>query len=258
MKLLNDKKTQYFKKSLFDLRNKFLQVKEEIFDLIYPKICFSCRKPLDSKTSIYLCPACLKKISFHEPPFCNYCGCQVDSAEIEECPYCSSQGYNFTRGYSVFSYDTLGKECIHDLKYKSCTYLAGSLAQIMADFSRKYIKTNYIDLIVPIPLHWKKLRDRSFNQTELLANSLGKKLNIPVISVLKRIVHNPAQVDLPREKRLKNVKGIFACVRASNVLGKNVLLIDDVFTTGATLNECARVLKESGARDVWGFTPARG
>lgn len=133
------------------------------------------------------------------------------------------------------------------------------LGEIMADFANKNINSHEIDLIVPIPLHPVKLRERQFNQSEALATYLAKKLNKKIIKDrIKRIKYTLPQTELKREDRLKNVKDAFLAKRHNGFEDRTILLIDDVFTTGATLHECAKSLKNAGAKKVIAFALARG
>ena len=116
-----------------------------------------------------------------------------------------------------------------------------------------------MDFIIPIPLHKNKLKKRGFNQAEELAKGISKFLEKPIFNdVLLKIKPTFAQMELSKEKRRENIKGAFVCQKPIVVRGKKILLVDDIFTTGATMEECARVLKEAGAREVWGAVVARG
>lgn len=237
--------------------------REQLLSLIYPKSCFSCQKPLNPQSHIYLCFDCWNKLeSSISPPFCAICGRPIDTLNVEEtdkCPLCIGYHYCFKLGYTAAKYDGLIKDCIHSFKYSYNTYLAGTLAQLMINFSLRYIDLKQIDILVSVPLHWKKLRERGFNQAELLAKRISLKLGIPLEkNGLCRIKDILSQTQLQRQERLLNVKGAFVAKKADSFTGKRILLVDDVFTTGATLNECSRVLLQAGAKEVWVFSLARG
>lgn len=244
---------------------------EQLLDLIYPKVCFGCRRPIDYQSNIYLCSECWEELDRQiTPPFCTICGRPInisphenlyfgDISDLGRCPDCIGCCYHFSRGYTAALYERLVKDCIHNFKYNYNTYLAGTLAQLMIKFSLKYIDIRKIDVLVPVPLHWRRFRQRGFNQAQLLAKRISIDLGIPVRkNVLRRIRHIPSQVELPRCERLDNVKGAFKVRNTDGLIDKLVLLIDDVFTTGATLDECSRVIMEAGAKDVWVFSLARG
>lgn len=233
--------------------------KEKLLDIIYPRICFGCKRHIPSEVEGYICLDCLQKIEIHRPPFCITCGRSIDLLEIDRCTDCAGCRYYFTRGYSLSPYDGLLKECLHSFKYNWHTYLGRTLARLMTDFALKYIDLQKIDVITAVPLHWRRQRDRGFNQSVILGRIIADNTGIPFIEdCLIRIRTVQPQVELSRQERIRNVEGVFAVRKPKRFLGKRILLIDDVFTTGATLNECSRVLLKSGAGDVWVFTLSRG
>ncbi len=133
------------------------------------------------------------------------------------------------------------------------------LGKVMLDFANKNMNVHEIDLIVPVPLHPLKLRERQFNQSEVLATYLAKRLNKKIIiNRVKRIKYTLPQTELKREERLKNVRGVFLAKKYSGFEDSTILLVDDVFTTGATMHECAKSLKDAGAKKVIAFALARG
>ena len=245
------------------LKTHLIRIREELLSLVYPKICFGCKKTLAAQSNVYFCEKCwdVLKNNF-KPPFCKICGRSLEScnANISKCADCESYNWHFSQGFSATVYDGMAKECIHSFKYKFNTYLADSLAQLMIDYANNY-NDNFanVDVIVPVPLHWRKLRQRGFNQTKLLAIKLGNAFNVPVETRgLSRFRYTPSQTGLPRQQRIKNVNDVFIARKPEVFIAKKVLLIDDVFTTGSTLNECSKVILKSGARDVSVFSLARG
>ncbi len=243
---------QYFKRYI-----------NEVLDLIYPKICIFCKEKIPSSFENYLCEKCLKGLNKLNPPYCVSCGIpitvQIFGDVIIKCPECIASHYYFKRGYAASLYDGLIKECIHNFKYNSHTYLGNTLADIMTEFAFKNIHLNKIDCIVPVPLHWKKMRDRGFNQSAILGKTLSKRTGIYFCDKgLSRVKSMPAQVKLSRNERIKNLKGAFIVKEPKYFIDKKILLIDDVFTTGATMNECAKTLMDVGAREVYAFSLSRG
>ncbi|MBI4119931.1 MAG: ComF family protein [Parcubacteria group bacterium] len=166
--------------------------------------------------------------------------------------------------YHIFNYqtDTLAKKLIHALKYELVREIISTIAVALQRESahlRRLIQTNQIDLIVPLPLHWRRLRDRGFNQSDLIAREIVEIIQRPLIeNMLKRKFHRQPQMRVKnRKNRERNIRGIFECVNPGAVKGKNVLLVDDVATTGATLREAARALKAAGAAKIFAFTLAQ-
>jgi ComF family protein len=147
------------------------------------------------------------------------------------------------------------QEAICLFKFRGKVALAPALAQLMVDRLPLF---DSVDLVIPVPLHPKRLREREFNQSLLLADRIARRLGLPLsYANLVRIAPAPAQTTLSRKRRLKNLRGAFAVRRPDAIAGKRILLIDDVFTTGATVNECAKTLRKAGAGDVFALTLAR-
>lgn len=174
------------------------------------------------------------------------------------CPACKSRTETKLSGIIIAAKYDEGptKEMIYGLKYLGLTALAGELASIVAGRIRSLPIISDC-LVVPVPLHIRKFHRRGFNQSELIARSLSEILDLPGGDALVRTKDTASQVGLSRSKRLKNVVGAFRCEDTELVSGKNILLVDDVMTTGATLSECAKALKDAGAKKIWGVVVAR-
>jgi ComF family protein len=158
----------------------------------------------------------------------------------------------------VVSYETIILNAIHQFKYGRDLSIGALLASLMADFSFPDLECRDYSLIIPVPLHIKKLRKRGFNQAIILADAIGKKWQIPVnFSLLKRCKFTLSQTGLDKKERERNIKRAFEVTDRAKIAGKNILLVDDVYTTGATLNECAKILTKAGAQKVAVLTLAR-
>ena len=156
---------------------------------------------------------------------------------------------------SPFCFEGMIRQAIIQLKYHHFKALAPSLAQLLVDYLKS--KPLSADVIVPVPLHRRRLKRRGYNQSDLLARELGKGMNIPVVDdCLRRLRDTPSQTKSAAERRHANMQEAFAC-ESGRLWQKHVILVDDVSTTGATLNSCAIALKESGVASVWGLTLAR-
>jgi ComF family protein len=233
-------------------RNKILQF---LSDALFPKFCFKCQKE-----GSYLCEDCLATLDIN--PNC-FCLCEKPNiiSEATKCRKCSGKfldGLYFSSSYK----NNLVKRLIQKLKYEPyAKELASTLALLIITHFNLMQKTfsgeNFI--LVPTPLSKKKLKKRGFNQSEEIAKELAKNLNIPLLSgCLVKNKETLNQMELKKEERLKNVKNAFSVKNSEAIKNKNILLIDDVYTTGATMEECARVLKQAGAGKVFGVTVARG
>ncbi|MDD5596266.1 MAG: ComF family protein [Candidatus Omnitrophica bacterium] len=237
------------------------KVIQGLTDLIYPKKCLACSNKLGyESTDIFICAPCNKAIKKNLPPFCLSCGRHLERISFVKniCPDCQRTKLHFDRAFSPCRYEGTIKELIHEFKYKGKDYLGKPLSKIMADFIREYsLPIDYLDSIVPVPLHKLKLREREFNQAQLLSNHIAKTFNKEMLEAsLIRKRHTKTQADLERDLRLSNVMDSFAVVKEEKVRGKNILLVDDVLTTGATCSEAAKTLKNAGAKIVFVLTLA--
>ncbi len=145
------------------------------------------------------------------------------------------------------------QQAILDFKFRNMPWLAEALAAELAPM----LPDDY-DVLVPVPLHPKRLRERGYNQSELLARALSEQIGIPWKNSLRRIRHTPHQTGMSREQRLQNLNGAFDLKRGGDVVDRRILLVDDVFTTGTTLRQCAKVLHQCGAKEILGATLASG
>jgi ComF family protein len=188
------------------------------------------------------------------PPLCPRCGRPQSSALL--CPSCTGWPAEIDGIRSPFRFDGVIRQAIHELKYKNLRAIAGLFAQCLND----YLITNPVpgEVVVPVPLHPKRLRERGYNQSHLLAQELVKLTKLPLVdNCLIRARHSPPQARTATvDERRSNVANAFSC-RDQRLKGKPVLLIDDVSTSGATLDGCARALKQAGATSVWGLVLAR-
>jgi ComF family protein len=223
--------------------------KRAALDLFFPQSCVGCGKEGD-----VLCRNCTKSFPRIVPPVCPKCGKPQPSGII--CPKCVGWQNNIDGIRSPFKFEGVVREAIHQFKYKNIRCFTSPLAALLDEYLKKYPLS--VQVIVPVPLHSKRLRERGYNQSDLLAHELSKLINLPVnINCLKRIkYHLPQARTKSLEERLNNVNQAFTCI-STEMQKTNVLLIDDVSTSGATLDACAQALKMAGASSVWGLTLAR-
>jgi len=232
-----------------------------ITDLVYPKKCLACKGVLaQAESSKHVCAGCFSKIKFNIPPFCHSCGRHLEDFKKHKnlCPQCLRLTFNFDRAFSPCAYDGVVKELIHEFKYKGKVRLADPLAALMADFIREYsLPMEYMDHILPMPLSKTRLREREFNQAHHLSAHLSGVFEKDILdNVLIRSRHTRSQTELEMPERRKNILGSFKVTDRDAVRNKNILLVDDVLTTGATSSEAAGVLKEAGANIVFVLTLA--
>jgi len=221
-------------------------------DLIYPNYCLVCNSRIDSKRQEPVCGNCWESVEKNLPPFCSLCGRHLNPDDTKLCPSCLNKKFNFDRAFCPCLYTGTIKKLIHEFKYSGKDYLGRPLGSIMNTFIRDYnLPMEYLDFIVPVPLHQSRLREREFNQAEILSRHIGKEFSKRVLSdCLIRTKATKTQTELGTFERLHNMEGSFEVKRPQMVKGANLLLIDDVMTTGATSNEAAKSLKKSGAAIV--------
>jgi len=225
------------------------QLKGKVADFLFPPHCLGCGREGD-----FLCIPCCRALPRLLPPLCPKCSRPL--VQEDRCPICQKWRLEISGIRSPFLFQGVVRQAIHQLKYNNFKALASPLAQLLA----AYVETRPlpVEVIVPVPLHPRRLRERGYNQSALLARELGRLTSLPVVEdSLFKLRDTPAQTRaLNAEIRRSNVVGVFAC-RDEKLKGKQVLLIDDVCTTGATLDSCAITLSRVGASSVWGLALAR-
>jgi ComF family protein len=225
--------------------------------LLLNPLCAACDAPLDKPLEGPVCGSCWSGVARLTPPCCARCGDALASGRSASpfCPRCLRDPPLFTGARSAGQYHGSLRNIIHAFKYGRRRVLADRLARMMADAGADLI--NAADAVVPVPLHPRRTLGRGFNQADDLARHLGR----PVCRVLRRCRHGPPQASLPAARRQANVQRAYALRRTPGartlIQGKTLVLVDDVMTTGATLDACAAVLLGAGARTVLAITAAR-
>ena len=192
-----------------------------LLDLVFPPACEVCRRRGEEP----LCPDCFSRIQLMKPQLGIHC---------------------------ATAYEGIIRTALHRLKFKSKRKLASPLGVLLVKYLSQTpnLKMEEMDCIIPVPLHRSRRRQRGFNQAELLAQVVSKYYEVPVACALERTLDTHPQFDLPREKRLTNVKGAFKVLEPRAVYERKILLLDDIYTTGSTMAECGRALKIAGAKQV--------
>lgn len=222
-----------------------------LLDLVYPPHCLVCR----AEGETYLCAACIEKIDIITPPFCRKCGGPTESYHCEEC---RDREYHFECSRSAGIFEDVLRDAIHALKYQNHIAIVEPLAEIMAQSFNDTGLAGRADIIVPIPIHASRMIHRGFNQSEELARGFSKRVHLPMEPhILRKARKTKRQMELPFDLRISNIQGSFKVTHAERIRGKRVLLVDDVFTTGSTLDEAAKVLLAAGASVVNAYTLAK-
>lgn len=225
-----------------------IKAKNLALDILFPPLCLNCQKSVDDRNKL-ICEKCLSLIKFNNTLFCPVCRARLPENK-KICHYDSQYLLAAAGNYD----DTVLQNLIHCFKYK---YLKG-LAPVLGEITLKYLGILNLTslnlksfIVVPIPLHPKKERQRGFNQAKLIAEFLAQELNLELIEPLKRVKNTEQQAKLKdQDERIKNINGCFEIKNPEQIGHKNILLIDDVFTSGATINEAVKILKANGASKI--------
>ena len=231
-------------------RLRWRSLSSEFLNLLLPPRCVSC-----GRLGAWFCADCLSGIVRVTPPLCRRCGYTVVSEGL--CTHCQTSPLRIECIRSVCFYEGVCRKAIHAFKYDGCTVLARPLGRLMSDYWTRYPTLSCADVVVPVPLHPARLRERGYNQAGLLAREMANVVGLTSDErCLARLRATPPQVGLSGRQRKDNVRGAFCC-SGEECAGRQVVLVDDVCTTGATLEACAAALYQAGAGGVRALTLAR-
>jgi ComF family protein len=231
-----------------------------LLDLLFPPLCHVCRAFIPNAGELLICAGCLNKITLLASPLCTVCGTPfaTEDGVDHTCGACLTHPpFHTCRSAAVL--DGPLQELIHRFKYGGKVHLNQALGVLTAAALRTFGADAAADLILPVPLHRKRLRQRGYNQSQLIGEILAKKWQVPLeIGNLRRVRWTEPQTTLDARDRVSNVSGAFEVRDAVRLAGKRVLLVDDVLTTGSTMRACAEALREAGVAAVFAVTVARG
>jgi len=213
------------------------------------------------RPDFHVCWQCLAKLTVVSPPFCKICGDPVEGVVNIEytCSFCNNRRPFFDSARSAVRYSGPLEIAIQAFKYGGMTHLTSDFALLLFACVNTYYANIHFDIVTYVPLYPRKQRERTYNQSQLLAEALARKLKLPSKPpLLVRIRDTKTQTNLTAEQRSRNVHGAFDVRNRDWIEGKTILIVDDVMTTGATVNECARVLKQARASKVYVVTVGRG
>lgn len=231
----------------------FKQLMQALAEVFFPRSCLHCGNAVECSDYQFLCSACSRELFFSQPPTCSTCGYPFLGmlAGPRVCPHCTELDPLFEQGKTLFLAKGPARSIIHVLKYQHGFYALGDVKTMIAKapYYKNYFKGA---ILVPVPLHSTKERERGFNQSLMIAKSLNEATTAKGLQeLLVRTVYTQTQTQLSRVARLQNVKNAFALASDAVVIpNQTYILIDDVFTTGSTLNSCAAVLLEAGATQI--------
>lgn len=228
-----------------------------VMNLIFPRICPFCGKILQKKKE-KACEACQKKLPYVQGPRCMKCSKTIEIEEAEYCYDCSRKSYSYKSGLALYQYTGDVKKSIYNFKYNNKREFADFYAQDIKKHLGKEICRWKADMFVPVPLYQRRQQVRGFNQAQLLAKKLSFQYELPMEPhVLKRIRNTEPQKQVSGKKRNKNLENAFK-IQENIVKLKKVVLVDDIYTTGSTIEQCSKVLLDAGAKEVYFIALAIG
>ncbi len=233
------------------------QIRSKLLDILFPVFCLGCQKEGE-----VICSSCFKEIEVFTKPYCPVCRFRLaDNLNNEQHKNCRNKS-NLKILIAATLYDNqLAKTLIENYKYQFIKLLSQPLANLIIKTLLVLDKDNLYNnkdlVITSVPLHRKRLQWRGFNQSELIAYEISQKFGWEYLDILTRLKDTKPQIQLNFEERDENIKDSFRVKNGINLNGKTVLLVDDVYTSGATMNECAKILKNARAKEVWGVVIAK-
>jgi len=241
------------------MRYRTKNIIDKILSFFLPRTCFCCGA--DLKTKHLLCPSCLDKVKLVKGLICARCGVPLNSGGkyCYNCRGSKAAKYKCSFIRSALKFNEPTRALVHAFKYEKYLNIAPYFAELMYNTYRKNAEYREASFLVPVPIYKSRQRKRGFNQAEVLAKHLSKICGIPVLNALIRVKNTASQTKLTREQRQQNIADAFVLAKGmeSKIKKEAFILIDDVCTTGATLEECAKVLKAAGAREVLALTALR-
>jgi ComF family protein len=237
-----------------------MSLSSTLLDLVYPRSCAGCGGKIKEEAG-HICWDCFAEMRVIDEPFCTICGDPIHG-KVEHkyaCGWCLDHRPHFDLARSVVMYRGVAQAAIQALKYANMTCLTTDLVSLLSAGVRSNYLTERLDAVTFVPLYGRRERERTYNQAKLLAKGVADEFGLPLLpKSLRRIKPTPTQTNLSATERRKNVNGAFAAEDGKWLKGRNLLLVDDVMTTGATVDEVSRVLKKAGAAKVFVITVARG
>jgi len=227
--------------------------------VMVPGVCLGCHAVLSPERNDF-CSQCLQLFSVDPNLTCPRCSSTVGpNVDLSEgCTQCRTERFAFDRAFRLGPYAGPLRELVLRMKCAGSEALCDAVGERWAETIRPKFTANRIDLVVPVPLHWRRRWQRGFNQSQLLAQALARRLNVPCAGGLRRVRHTPKQPTLSPTARRENMRNAFRAARTAGIDGKSVVLVDDVLTTGSTAHEASRALRAAGAASITVAVVAHG
>ncbi len=223
------------------------KTKDILLELIYPNRCIVCNEVIEFMTDRRLCPECKDKVKPITGRVCDICGVPIISNNI--CSDCRGAKLYFKKVYPAYEYKDEIRKIVHNIKFHDHPQYIKYFADILCGYAKSRGFEN-ADTVTYVPMHPKKQKIRGYNQGEILAKEIAKRGMGEFKQLLEKVIDTKNQHDISKEERRKNLKGAFKAINTEYIVGKKILLVDDIYTTGTTVNECAKTLIKAGAESV--------
>lgn len=236
--------------------NMIKSIKKSFSNLLFPNHikCIFCKDELIKQNQYDCCDDCFKALPRINSNFCLRCGAKQNENSVGVCQNCKRNNFSFELARSPFSYEGNIRKTIYAFKYDNAKYLANPLSTFLYECYKDF--NINVDFVTSVPLHLERIKSRGYNQASELAKEFCLRTSLNFIEIFSRIKNTPSQTELNVKDRHSNVKNAFALNKNIDIKDKNILIIDDIFTTGATVNELASLLKNNGAKNVYILTLA--
>lgn len=243
-------------------RSAFRGIALDAWNLLFPRRCAICRDSIMPDSISDMCDGCKKSIAVTDATACELCGKIIDGSLVDagiiRCGYCRTKSPPVEQTVFGMRYEGTARDLIHQFKFNGRQRLAKSIVPMLCAKLHRRVEMEKIDLVIPVPLHIRRLFKRGYNQSYLIAREVSRIFSIPVSAdILHRCRDTDQQWSQTRAQRLSNMRGAFMVRNSGRIAGKRVLLVDDIMTTGATMFESARAVKKSGADCVIAGVAAR-
>lgn len=224
-----------------------------LIDIIFPRNCILCREYHPATANDPLCRSCREKLPINTPPFCVRCSRHLKNISEESlCPTCRAHPPHFDEGWAMLDYQDAARTLLQRFKFHNKTSIRKTFATLLHQFVSRYaLRFPNTTMIIPVPLHPGRLRERGYDQAALLGECVAKELKLPLRKdILIRARHTARQSELGAKDRWTNIRGAFKISPSANIVGQEIILADDILTTSATASEAAKTLKDAGALRV--------
>ena len=235
----------------------FINIWNKILNGLYPRRCPICHEIIGGERT-RVCQVCVDDLPIIKEPRCKKCSKQLDNEDAEHCFDCQQKKHYFDGGYAILLYDEKMQKSMAHFKFHGRREYGGFYADLLVKAARQIVERWQVEVLLPVPIHRARVSTRGYNQTEIIGRVLSKELSIPIrTDLVKRVKNTKAQKQLKIDERKENVRGAFALNQEVSMY-RRVLIIDDIYTTGSTIDEMAKELRKKGVKEVFFLTVCIG